>query len=78
MPNYRFDLPVNAPRTKVDDLIIDAETLGGHSDTTPWLKLLTISTWRFQAVIKNLKEEDASYLALKHSLILVRTEIYYD
>ena len=78
MPNYRFDLPANAPREKVDDLITDAETFGAYNDTNPWFKMTSFDGWRYQVVIKDLKEEDASYLVLKHKLTLIRTELYYD
>ena len=74
MPNYRFDLPVNASRICLDDLIMDADTVGGYCDTNPWYKLLTDSTWQYQVVIKDLKEEDATYLIIKHKLTLVRID----
>ena len=78
MPNYRFDMPVNMKRPGVDDIIIEAETMGAYSDTNPWFRLTSVDGWQYQIVIKDLKEEDASYLVLKHKLILIRTEIYYD
>lgn len=78
MPRYRFELQVNRTRAAVDDVVTDAETFGATSTTTPSLTLLSLDKFRYQVVISNLKEEDASYLVLKHDLIVVRTELYYD
>ena len=78
MPSYRFILPKNAIRAKVDDLITDAATFGGISNTTPYLTLLSFEAWQYTVFIKNLSEEDASYLMLKHGLTLAISEIYYD
>jgi len=69
MHNYRFDLPVGARGLGV--VISDAESLGGISDTTPWLKMIGPDKWQYQVVIKNLTKEDASYLTLKHNLTTV-------
>ena len=75
MPKYRFNLPINMRRADVDNIISDARALRAVSNTTPWFKLLTTDSWQYQIVIHELAEEDAFYLILKHSLIVVRNEI---
>jgi hypothetical protein len=75
MPKYRFDLPVNKSRAVVDDVITEAKTLGGISNTTPWLRLLSMEEFIYQVVIDKLPEPDAAFLILKHELRLVRIEV---
>ena len=74
MPKYRFNLQANRTRAVVDDVVSDAKAFGGISYITPWFTLLSIDKFRYQVVIDNLTSEDASYLILKHDLILVRVE----
>ena len=83
MPKFRFDLPINAKRAIVDDVVNDAKSFGGVSNTTPWLHIMGTNNniadqFIYQVVIDNLKQEDASYLILKHNLTLVRQELYCD
>ena len=74
MPKYRFDLPINTRRANVDDVVSDAQALGGVSNTTPRLKLLSVDSWQYQVDISDIEEADASYLILKHDLTKVRID----